>query len=240
VNTEPEQRAPLGAATELSEDVTSLGVAELRTLRDLVVRPHAVLEAWMQAGPTGGGLYARPLRLYLTLCGFMTLILFIKGGDTQISMLPPETLQPLADQAGKSLEAFVADAENWFSIALIPVSCAFYALAAIPLLRWWDPDDLGWRRGLRATFGYLNAWTVPLVPVTWWANEQSAVGMAIALLMFAMAWVTFIRMGRGRWFRSWFGGAAKGIMLAILLFAMAVVATVPLYAIAYIGGTYTR
>ena len=148
MNTEPDQREPRGAA-ELSEDVTGFGVAELRTLKDLVLRPHTVLEAWMQAGPTGGGLYARPLRLYLALCGFMTLILFVKGGDTQISALPPEVLQSLADQAGKSVDAFVADAENWYSVALIPVSCAFYALVSIPLLRWWDPEDLGWRRGLR-------------------------------------------------------------------------------------------
>lgn len=239
MNTEPDQREPRGAA-ELSEDVTGFGVAELRTLKDLVLRPHTVLEAWMQAGPTGGGLYARPLRLYLALCGFMTLILFVKGGDTQISALPPEVLQSLADQAGKSVDAFVADAENWYSVALIPVSCAFYALVSIPLLRWWDPEDLGWRRGLRATFGYLNAWTVPVVPVTWWANEQSAVGGFIALLMFVMALVTFIRMGRGRWFRTWFGGVTKGLTLTVLLFVMAVVAIIPLFALAYIGGTYTR
>lgn len=235
MNTEPDQRR---AASDLSEDVTGFGVAELRTLKDLLLRPRTALEAWMQEGPTGGGRYARPLRLYLALCGLMTLILLVKGGATIVAGLPPEVMQTLADRAGKSLDTFTADAENWFSLALIPVSCAFYALIAIPLLRWWDPEDLGWRRGLRATFAFLNAWTVPLLPFTWWANEQSAAGGAIALLMFIMALVTFIRMGRGRWFQTLFGGVAKGIVLTILLFTFAVLAMLPLFGIAYAGATY--
>lgn len=229
---------PRGGVSELSEDTTGFGVVELRTARDLLIRPRVVLEAFMQAGPTGGGRYARPLRFYVALCGLMTLILLLKGGATIVSNFPPELLQPLADRAGKSLDAFNADADNWFSLTLIPVSCVFYAMAAIPLLRWWDPDDLGWRRGFRASFAFLSAWTVPLLPFTWWSNEQTPAGAAVATLMFALALVTFMRMGHGRWYRSLFAGIGKSVVLTLLLFTMAMLAMLPLMAIAFAGAIY--
>lgn len=235
MSTEPDQRQ---SASELSEDTTGFGVLELRTLKDLLLRPRAALEAWMQSGPTAGGRYARPLRLYLALCGLMTLILFLKGGTSLFGSFPPELLEAFADRAGKSADAFLADADNWVSLTLIPLSCAVYAVVAIPLIRAWDPDDLGWRRGFRATFAYLSAWTVPLLPFTWWSNEQSAAGAAVAFLMFALAWVTFMRMGRGRWYRTAFGGVVKAITLSVLLFMAALIAMIPIFAIAFAGATY--
>lgn len=228
----------LTGASHLSEDTTGFGVVELRTTRDLLVRPQAALDAYMHGGATAAGRYARPLRYYVAICGLMTLILLVKGGTTMFGQLPAESLQPIAENAGKSLDAFIADADNWFSLALIPVTCLFYAMIAVPLLRWWDPEDLGWRRGFRASFVFLSAWTIPLLPFTWWANEQTPAGAAVAFLMFALAIVTFLRMGRGRWFRSWPIGLVKGFALTVLLFVFAMLAMVPLLAIGFAGAIY--
>lgn len=228
----------LTGASHLSEDTTGFGVVELRTARDLLIRPQAALDAYMRDGASAAGRYARPLRYYVAICGLMTFILLIKGGTTMVGQLPAESLQPIADQAGKTLDAFIADADNWFSLAVIPVTCLFYAMVAVPLLRWWDPEDLGWRRGFRATFVYLSAWTIPILPFTWWANEQTAAGAAVTFLMFALAVVTFLRMGRGRWFRSWPMGLLKGFALTVLLFVFSVLAFIPLMAIAFAGATH--
>lgn len=75
---------------ELGEDTTGFGQLELRTLKDSLLRPAVVLEAYMTRGPTGGSQYARPLRLYLTLCGVLMLQLFLMGGTTiMFAGLPP-------------------------------------------------------------------------------------------------------------------------------------------------------
>jgi hypothetical protein len=223
---------------EISEDATGFGEREFRTLKDLLVRPREALEHWMIEGPTGGGRYARPIRFYLTLCGLMTLLLLIKGGATLVSAMPPEILARLAAGAGKSIDSFAADAENWLSIVLVPVSCVFYALVAAPLLRWWDPDNLGWRRGSRAAFAFLSAWTIPVLPLTWWSNEPGPVGATFSLVFFAIAIVAFVRMGRGRWWRTPFGAAAKSITLTVALFLSAIVAMVPILAISYAAAFY--
>jgi hypothetical protein len=84
----------------------------------------------------------------------------------------------------------------------------------------------------------LSAWTIPILPFTWWANEQTAAGAAVTFLMFALAVVTFLRMGRGRWFRSWPMGLLKGFALTVLLFVFSVLAFIPLMAIAFAGATH--
>ena len=166
----PEPKA--GGLNDLSDDALGFGLLELRTARDVVVRPRTVLEAWMTQGPTGGGHYARPLRLYLALNAILMLVLFLKGGTAMmLGGMPPEYLDPLIAASGKSRDAFMADADNWMSLVLVPLLSVFYALAATPLMRWWDPEKLGWRRGFRAAFAYLNALTVPLLPFSWWMYE---------------------------------------------------------------------
>ena len=75
---EPQPNAPepkSGGLNDLSDDALGFGVLELRTARDVVLRPRTVLEAWMTQGPTGGGHYARPLRLYLALNAILMLVL---------------------------------------------------------------------------------------------------------------------------------------------------------------------
>lgn len=138
--------------SDLADDTLGFGARELATVRDLLLRPHAVLAAWMEQGAEGGG-YARPLRLYLALNALLMVILFLRGGaGFLLQDLPGEMLADLAARSGKSVDAFVADADNWMSFIMVPLLAGFYALAAVPLLRWWDPADLGWRRGFRAAF----------------------------------------------------------------------------------------
>ena len=51
--------------SDLSEDTLGFGGLEVHTVWQLVRNPRAVLDAWMTAGPTGGGAFARPFRLYM-------------------------------------------------------------------------------------------------------------------------------------------------------------------------------
>ncbi len=219
--TDPHPPAPkpkAGGLNDLSDDALGFGALELRTARDVVVRPRAVLEAWMTQGPTGGGAYARPLRLYLALNAILMLILFLKGGsDMMLGWIPPEMLDPLIAASGKSRDGFMGDADGWMSLVMVPVLSLFYALAAAPLLRWWDPEDLGWRRGFRAAFGWLNAVTVPLLAFAWWMYDPGAGQTLGSLALFVIAVAAFLRMGAGRWYGTPLFGVAKAIGLWIAI-----------------------
>ena len=202
--------------SDLAEDVLGMGGRELVTVRDLLLRPATVLQAWMEGGAEGGGLYARPLRLYLALNAILMLVLFLKGGaGYMLDGYPPEVIAPLLEQAGKSRDAFIADADGWMTLVLVPLVSLFFALAATPLLRWWDKDDLGWRRGYRATFAWLCAWTVPVMPLSWWGYGGGPVAAMVSVAIIVLGIVAFVRMGHGRWFRSRPIGVLKGIVLMV-------------------------
>lgn len=223
---------------DFTEDATGFGRAELRTLRDTLLRPREVLEAYMTGGPDGGGRYARPLRLYLTLCGFMMLVLFLRGGaGGAFAELPPQTLEQLLDLSGKSLDAFLADADSWMSLTLVPVLCAFYALATAPLLRWWDPENLGWGRGFRASFAYLNAVTIPVLPFTWFAYDPATAGWTTLLIAISLG-VMFIRMGAGRWYASLFAAMAKVLIVVASIFLIGFVGSGVVTALAMAGAVF--
>ena len=98
----------------LADDVLGFGGRELVTARHLILRPATVLQAWMEQGAEGGGLHARPLRLYLAMNAFLMLILFIRGGaGFLLEDLPPEMLAAMVERSGKSVDAFTADADGW-------------------------------------------------------------------------------------------------------------------------------
>jgi hypothetical protein len=233
----PEPKA--GGLNDLSDDALGFGALELRTARDVVLRPREVLEAWMTQGPTGGGQYARPLRLYLALNAILMLILFLQGGTAiMLAGVPPEMIDPLIAASGKSRDAFMGDADNWMSLVLVPLLSVFYALAATPLLRWWDPEDLGWRRGFRAAFGYLNALTVPLLPFAWWMYD-AGLGQTIGTAaLFVIAVVAFMRMGAGRWYSTPLFGLAKAIGLWLAIQVIGAIGYVPLFAIGLLAGRF--
>lgn len=224
---------------DLGEDATGFGAAELRTIWHSVIRPVQVLEAYMTGGPTGHGQYGRPLRLYLALSGVLMVIQFLMGGlDSMFAnAMSDEALAPLLEIAGKSRDAFIADADGWGSFFTVPFLAIAYALAVAPLLRLWDPEDLGWRRAFRATFAYLNNWTVLILPVGWmvYVEPLRMIGM---LLITGLGIVAFIRMGKGRWWRTRAGATLKGLGLAATTLAAAGVASIPLSIIAILGGLF--
>ena len=202
----------------LAADVLGFGGRELLTAKALILRPAGVLQAWMEQGAEGGGQYSRPLRLYLALNAFLMLILFIKGGaGFLLEDLPPEVMTALLEQSGKSSDAFIADADGWMTLVMVPLLSVFYALASAPLLRLWDPDNLGWRRGFRASFAWLCAWTVLILPLTWWGYDRNPLAGAIALAIMVLGIVAFLRMGRGRWYRGLPGGLGKAVLLMVCI-----------------------
>lgn len=233
----PEPKA--GGLNDLSDDALGFGALELVTARDVVLRPRAVLEAWMTQGPSGGGRYARPLRLYLALNAILMLLLFLQGGSAMmLGGVPPEMMDPLIAASGKSRDAFMGDADNWMSLVLVPLLSLFYALAAAPLLRWWDPERLGWRRGFRAAFGYLNALTVPLLPFAWWMYDGGVGALVGNVALFVIAIAAFMRMGAGRWWRSPVGGLARGVGLWVAIQLGGAIGFVPVLLIGVLAGRF--
>ncbi|WEK58407.1 MAG: hypothetical protein P0Y52_02390 [Candidatus Brevundimonas phytovorans] len=224
---------------ELSEDALGFGSVDLRTARDLLVRPRQVLETWMTLGPTGGGLYTRPLRLYLALNAILMLVLFLSGGSSyMLTGLPPEMLNPLIAASGKSRDAFMADADGWMTLIMVPVLATLYALVTAPLFRWWDAEDLGWRRGFRASFAYLNAWTLLILPLSWFLYGQGWTVLLASFAMWVAGVVTFLRMGRGRWYRTIGPGVAKALMILIGLCSVAAVGTMAITAVGLAAGRW--
>jgi len=233
----PEPKA--GGLNDLSDDALGFGLLELRTARDLVLRPRTVLEAWMTQGPDGGGRYARPLRLYLALNAILMLVLFLQGGTAMmLGAVPPEMIDPLIAASGKSRDAFMADADNWMSLVLVPLLSVFYALAAAPLMRWWDPDKLGWRRGFRAAFAWLNALTVPLLPFSWWMYKPGPGQLIGTVVLFVIAITAFMRMGAGRWYSTPVFGLAKAFGLWLTIQLVGGIGYLPLFAIGLLAGRY--
>ncbi len=235
----PPARDPEGRGLhDLSEDATGFGVREWRTARDSLLRPAAMLDGYMTQGPDAGGAYTRPLRFYLSLCGLLMLQMFLMGGTSfMIAGLPPQLVDPLIAESGKSRDAFLADADDWMALFIVPVNSVLYALIAAPLLRWWDPADLGWRRSFRATFHYLNVWTLPFVPLGFFAYSASTAGWASALLV-VLGFIGFLRAGKGRWYSSPAGGLMKSAVITALTFLSSVIATLPLMAIGLAAGRW--
>ena len=88
----------------------------------------------MIEGPTGGGRYAKPLKLYLALNAILMLVVFLRGGlSFYLESMPADVLNPLLQEAGKSRDAFMSDADGWMSLVAVPIMAPLYALAAMPL-----------------------------------------------------------------------------------------------------------
>lgn len=227
-------------ANQLADDVLGFARLELHTVRDLVIKPAVVLKAMMEQGADGGGAYTRPLRLYLILCGFLMIVLFLQGGaDYLLSGLPPELLNPLVERSGKSMDAFMADADGWMSLVMVPLLSTFYALFTAPFFRLWDREDLGWRRGLRATFCWLNGWTVLILPLSWWSYGTGPMAAFTATLIFLLGAIAFFRMGRGRWFSSAFMGVLKAILLMITIQIAGLVGMFMISGVGLLGAVFT-
>ena len=234
----PPARDDEASLRHLGEDATGFGERELRTVKDAFAKPAAMLDAYMTLGPSGGGVYARPLRFYLSLCGILMLQLFFMGGTILLlAGLPPAALDPFIAQSGKSRDAFMGDADGWMSLVLVPLNSVFYALLTAPLLRWWDAADLGWRRSFRATFHYLNVWTLPIVPLGFLSYMPST-AVWMSLLMVVVSFVAFLRIGRGRWYQTTVGGFCKAAIITLATLVATFLATFPVMAVGLAGGVW--
>ena len=231
--TDGEQKARLA---DIAEETTGFGATEFATARDLLVRPRAVLDAYLAHGPTGGRRYARPLGFYVALCGILMFYLFLTGGlKGLIEQQPAAALDGWIARSGKSREAFISDADGWMSLVSVPILSLFYAAAAAPLLKWWSGFD--WRRSIRATFALMCAWTVPIVPL---GPLPMMKGFEIVgnLLMWAALVAAFLRMGRGLWWQRWPGGLAKALLLCLAMVVGAMVGMIPVFRIGLLGATF--
>jgi len=223
---------------DLADDAMGFGMAEVRTAWAMVVRPARSLDAYMRLGPTAGGTLARPLRLYLALNAVMMLMMFLLGGmETMLQAYDPAMWEAGARQAGKTVDEYRADVEGWVTLTMVPLSSALYAVMLAPFMRWWDPEDLGWRKGFRATFILLNAITVPFVPLTLFVYDPR-VFLISPFVMFAMTIYAFMRTGPGRWFSNPLEGALKALALVLVMVVTQFVVTIPLMAIGYLGGRF--
>ncbi|QQQ19567.1 hypothetical protein JIP62_05610 [Brevundimonas vitis] len=234
----PRRSARDGGLHDLAEDTMGFGLLEVRTAWAMLVRPRRSLELYMTLGPTADGTLARPLRLYLALNAIMMLMMFLFGGmEGMFEGVPPGAMEALADNAGKTLEEFLADADGWMSLAIVPIGSAIYALVLTPFLRWWDPDDLGWRKGFRATFVFLNVLTVPFLPLTLLMFDPRLIAWSMPIFV-ALTIYGFLRAGRGRWFSNWAMGIIKAMVLGLVIVIAQFVTSVPLLVIGFLGGTY--
>jgi hypothetical protein len=228
-----------GGLSELSEDALGFGVAELRTARDLLIRPRAVLDAYDQHGSTGGGRYTRPLKFYLALCGLSLAISFLFGGmETFFNQTPPELLdraKGIATASGKSLDAFIADADGWSSLLITPIYILFSTATVVPLISLWSRS--GWRRSFRAGFGYLSAWTLPLMAATplVFVREYAELSMVLTVVV---AVVTLLRVGPGRWWTTAWGGVAKTVVFTVVLLVMTALASFTAVALSLVGARF--
>ena len=218
---------------DYAEDATGFGGVEWRTARDLLIRPRAVLDAYLAGGPTGFGQYARPTRFYLALCGVLMFFLFLAGGNQRLyEGIPVELIDFFAGIAGKSRSAFVTDSSDWLGFEAVPVLAAFYALALAPFIRWWGGHR--WRIAFRATLAMMCAWTVPVIPLgplpyAEWFRAINAVLVNLLLV------VAFVRMGRGLWWSSPAGAAGKSLVLLAAINIVGTFGMIVVVALAALG-----
>ena len=217
------------------EEATGFGAIEWRTFRDLLVRPRAMLDAYLESGPTAAGRYRRPMGFYIALCGVLTFYLFLIGGFKGIiEAQPSEVVGPWLERSGKSRELFISDVDGWMSLLGTPILSVFYALACAPLLTWWSKLDR--RRSFRATFVLLNAWTAPILllgPLPYMAPFNAAAGLLLPLLLV----VAFLRMGRGLWFQTQAGGVGKAMILFAALLVGSFLGMIPVLYLSLFGAS---
>lgn len=145
----------------------------------------------------------------------------------------------MVERSGKSVDAFTADADGWMTLVMVPLLSLSYALAAAPLFRLWDRQDLGWRRGFRAAFAWLCAWTVLMLPIAWWGFDRGPLAAVISLVINLLGLVAFLRMGRGRWYRGTLAGIGKSLLLMVCVQLSGVIGGVLVVAVGLLGASST-
>ena len=238
--TDEARRTRREGIAELAEDAVGFGGQELRLTRDLLLRPRAVMDAYDAHGSTAGGLYPKPLRYWLTINGLYLLVSALAGG-LERALQPSgarsqEGMTKIAAAAGKSVDEFQGDLEQWYSLVSLPLYALFMGGGLFLLFRRWSPGDD--RQDFRQTFTFLNGYTVLVIPLGLITVVLPTAYMAWAIpLSFAVIAITFSRMGRDRWWRTSAGAWVKGTVLvavaALALIPFGLIAALIAFAAAY-------
>lgn len=204
------------AVREFSEDLTGFGGPELRTVRDLYLRPARVLSAYEEGAPDLGG-YAKPFRLFLGVNGAYLLLLALTGGfGRTLSAFPPEIVALIARASGKSPIALGNDIDKWYSLVSVPVIALAFFFPLYWVFRRWSGG--GPRSGFRQTFAFLTAWTLygaPFGLAVLWFPQLAPISAVTLPLVFGLLWT---RLGRGRWWRTAGGFVGRGLILFLISF----------------------
>ena len=206
---------------DLAEDTVGFGAAEYRLTRDLFRRPRLVMDAYDEHGSTGGGLYPRPLRYWLTLNGLYLALSAVTGWQErsmQASGIAEDAnFAGFARKAGKSLEEFNSDIEQWMSLVMLPVYALVIGGALFLLIRRWSP--LGDRQDFHQTFTFLNAWTLWTLPPSTAAilllPAEQVIWLTFPLLFLSIPAVYAV-FGSRRWWRTRHGAVLKGALLVLV------------------------
>lgn len=210
------------AVREFSEDLTGFGGAELRTTRDLYLRPSRVLDAY-EAGASDLGGYTRPFRYYLSINGLYLLLIAVTGGfGRMLHTYPPDVIEQVARWSGKSVQATGSDLDKWYSLLAVPLLAAVLFGPLYLLFRRWSGAEP--RIAFRQVFTFLSCWTLygaPFGLLIMWFPVLAPVNFVLFPLILA---VIFPRLGRGRWWRSIGAAWGKGLLLFVVVVLSSAVA----------------
>ena len=227
-----------GAIKELAEDATGFGVTELRTTKDLLLRPRKVLDAYEAHGATGGGLYTRAFRYYLALNGVYLLLIALTGGfERMFQAMPPEVLEWATRQSGKSADAFRADLDQWMSLIALPVTALTFAIPLYWLFRRWSGADA--RTGFRQTFTYLSLYTLYGAPISLLSALVPGILPWLSAMTFLLTPLVFLVLGGGgRWWRTKRGAAGRALLLVLCVNLASLPGGVLIWGIGLAGAIY--
>ena len=231
-----------GGLKDLAEDAVGFGAAEFRLTRDLFRRPRSVMDAYDREGSTAGGLYPRPLRYWLTLNGLYLAFSAVTGWQErsmQASGLGEDVnFAGLARRAGKSLEEFNNDFEQWMSLVMLPIYALVIGGALFLLIRRWSP--LGDRQDFHQTFTFLNAWTLWTLPPSTAAilllPAEQVIWLTFPLLFLTIP-VIYAVFGARRWWRTPHGAVLKGVLIVLVAFVALVPYSMLSMALGLLGAT---
>jgi len=229
--------APRKVVHDLAEDATGFGLAELRTTRDMIVRPAALMAALDDVGDTGGGRYARPFRYYLTLNGLYLLVIAMVGGFGRAFAVAPEGIvETWAARAGKSVDAFTADADQWYALTIVPLVAFFLFWPLYFWFRRWSGSTP--RIVSRQVWTFMGAWTLYALPFGFinilrpdWAGVTGFVAPILWLIL-------LLRFGRARWWTSVLGLIGALLVLSLSLLAFQIPAALMAFGVAALGAVY--
>lgn len=213
-------------SNELIEDAFGFSIRSLRLVRDIFVRPDAVIRAALARDRS---FYASPFRVWFGLLSLQFFIALLYGGMKEILVASD------ARQGGKMVEALEKlhrDPDAVFglfdqivSIAHIPAA-AIGSIPAIFVLKGLASDkSFGFARHLQAHFAFLcapAAVAVIFLPIVFWRVDMSSYAPALQWLVLAIA---FWRGGAGAYHATRVGAVVKSQVygLAIAVFAMGAV-----------------